>query len=214
MTHYDTLGVPNDASEDDIKRAYRRKAGEHHPDREGGDSERMQAVNAAYAVLSDSQRRLAYDRTGDDASPEQRIETMATKMLLDAFNQAIDHDIERDVIGAIRTGAKNTRAAIETKIVMLRRQRTKIESKRDRVRAKAGDNLYDKIVGAKLAGITAQAAGLEEQLQVIDRAQAMLDDYESNDPPAVDDVAAAAAELSRKYRGTGLFAPLNNWWSP
>jgi molecular chaperone DnaJ len=68
---YELLGVPRDASSEDIKRAYRRKAREHHPDA-GGDEEAFKQVTHAYQVLSDPDRRLRYDRFGDDGTPSSR----------------------------------------------------------------------------------------------------------------------------------------------
>jgi len=68
---YDQLNVPRDASADDVKRAYRRKAREHHPDA-GGDEETFKAVTHAYTVLADPQTRARYDRTGDDGTPRSR----------------------------------------------------------------------------------------------------------------------------------------------
>lgn len=62
---YAVLDVGRDASPDDIKRAYRRKAREHHPDA-GGDEERFKQVTRAYEVLSDPERRRRYDRFGDE----------------------------------------------------------------------------------------------------------------------------------------------------
>lgn len=61
---YEVLGVPRDASEDDIKRAYRRLARELHPDR-GGDEESFKELTAAYEVLKNPQARANYDRFGD-----------------------------------------------------------------------------------------------------------------------------------------------------
>lgn len=57
---YKTLGVNNSATQDDIKRAYRNLASKHHPDR-GGNTAKFQEIQAAYATLSDSQKRAEYD---------------------------------------------------------------------------------------------------------------------------------------------------------
>lgn len=61
--HYTTLGVPRNATKDDIKKAYRRLAHQYHPDK-GGDEARFKEVNEAYQVLSDDQKRAQYDQFG------------------------------------------------------------------------------------------------------------------------------------------------------
>lgn len=61
--YYDLLGVTKTASEDEIKRAFRKKAHELHPDK-GGDAEAFKKVNEAYQTLSDSQKRRQYDAYG------------------------------------------------------------------------------------------------------------------------------------------------------
>lgn len=63
---YDVLGVERHASAEDLKRAYRRLAMEYHPDRNSGAdaAERFKEVNRAYEVLSDAEKRAAYDRFG------------------------------------------------------------------------------------------------------------------------------------------------------
>ena len=58
--HYATLGVARTASQDEIKRAFRKLASQHHPDK-GGDTARFQQIQAAYEVLSDPARRAEYD---------------------------------------------------------------------------------------------------------------------------------------------------------
>jgi molecular chaperone DnaJ len=64
---YAVLGVAREATEADIKKAYRRLAMEHHPDRTGGDKaseEKFKQITEAYEVLRDAEKRAAYDRFG------------------------------------------------------------------------------------------------------------------------------------------------------
>jgi curved DNA-binding protein len=60
---YQTLGVDRNAGPDEIKRAYRKLASQHHPDR-GGDTKTFQDIQAAYDTLSDPNRRAAHDNPG------------------------------------------------------------------------------------------------------------------------------------------------------
>ncbi|NBP02005.1 MAG: hypothetical protein EBU90_18125 [Proteobacteria bacterium] len=60
MDYYQILGVNKNASEDEIKRAYRKLASQHHPDR-GGDTAKFQEIQAAYDTLSDPDKRAQYD---------------------------------------------------------------------------------------------------------------------------------------------------------
>jgi molecular chaperone DnaJ len=68
---YELLGVPRDATSEDVKKAYRRAAREHHPDA-GGDEETFKQVTHAYQVLADPEKRARYDRFGDDGTPGTR----------------------------------------------------------------------------------------------------------------------------------------------
>ncbi len=64
--YYAILGVEKNASDDEIKKAFRRAAHQHHPDK-GGDPAKFKDVNEAYQVLGDKQKRVAYDQFGDAA---------------------------------------------------------------------------------------------------------------------------------------------------
>lgn len=66
MDYYNILGLSRNASQDDIKQAYRKLASKHHPDK-GGDTAEFQKIQAAYAVLGDEQKRKEYD------NPQQNV---------------------------------------------------------------------------------------------------------------------------------------------
>jgi len=61
MTHYATLGVPENATQDDIKKAYRKLAMKYHPDRSNGDDTKFKEIQIAYDVISDTHKRQQYD---------------------------------------------------------------------------------------------------------------------------------------------------------
>lgn len=67
---YEVLGLSKDASPDEIKKAYRKLAREHHPDK-GGDAEKFKKVQEAYETLIDPQKRENFDRFGTAEGPPQ-----------------------------------------------------------------------------------------------------------------------------------------------
>jgi molecular chaperone DnaJ len=102
--HYQTLGVPKNATQPDIKKAYRKLARQYHPDRNPGDESaesRFKEISVAYETLSDPEKRKQYDLVGD-ARPGAggggfRFDT-------DAFRSGgIDFD---DILGAFGRGRR------------------------------------------------------------------------------------------------------------
>lgn len=90
--HYEILGVERDASAEEIKKAYRQKALQHHPDRNPGDhacEEKFKEAAEAYSVLADPEKRAAYDRFGHEGL---RGESFG------GFNPSIFEDFE-DILG-------------------------------------------------------------------------------------------------------------------
>jgi molecular chaperone DnaJ len=62
--YYNTLGISRNASQEEIKKAYRKLAHQHHPDKKGGSDDRFKEVNEAYQVLSDPKKKTNYDNFG------------------------------------------------------------------------------------------------------------------------------------------------------
>ncbi|MDR1975662.1 MAG: J domain-containing protein [Campylobacteraceae bacterium] len=93
---YETLGVSQSASADEIKKAYRRLARKYHPDinKEAGAEEKFKEINAAYEILSDEQKRKQYDMHGDSIFGGQNFHDFASSQ-----GGADLNDILRNIFG-------------------------------------------------------------------------------------------------------------------
>lgn len=73
MDYYKVLGINKEASEEDVKKAFRKLAHKYHPDK-GGDEKKFKEINEAYQVLSNKEKRAQYDRFGRVFSGNQQAE--------------------------------------------------------------------------------------------------------------------------------------------
>jgi curved DNA-binding protein CbpA len=104
---YETLGVPRDATQRDIKAAYRKRAAAAHPDKGGSDAE-AQSVNAAYETLGDSEKRARYDATGqvEGVAPAMTPGEMIFLQTLDAVMREVVDDDEGSMTAEISNRLK------------------------------------------------------------------------------------------------------------
>lgn len=149
MDHYDTLGVPRDASAEEIKKAYRKKAKAAHPDRKGGDNTEMVAINRAKDTLLDDDKRKRYDETGtDDLKPP--LQQMAEALIANAFDQVFDSDAELaghiDVVKSLLAvfAKELAQAEIEIKKAVVYLER--LERKAKRVKARTPASVWANVV--------------------------------------------------------------------
>ena len=108
---YEVLGVARTASPDEIKKAYRRRARESHPDA-GGDEEVFKRVTHAHHVLSDPERRARYDRFGDDGTSRGGAGS-------DPFGFGGLGDVLDAFFGGAATGGGRTRANAQGRDVLV-----------------------------------------------------------------------------------------------
>jgi curved DNA-binding protein len=93
--HYNTLGVERTATAEEIKRAYRKLASQHHPDK-GGDKHRFQEVEEAYRTLSDPNRRQQYDNPNPyDSNPGFQSGTFNFDSIFNMFGAQFHPNMQR-----------------------------------------------------------------------------------------------------------------------
>lgn len=203
---HEDLGIASDASPAEVRKAYRKKAKETHPDG-GGDAEAFKRVSHAAAVLSDPQRREHYERTGDDGQSSQvdRIREQALSMVASFVAQSLadanagSSDVRTNAVNLIR------RKVQELKAQAARAEQTAktIERNRKRWKLKAGakDDVLAAVIVAAMRDVELTKAKLAEQVEVHTRAADMLDGYEYQfeAPPGVAPQWADAATLNSLF---------------
>jgi len=81
---YETLGVSKDAEEKEIRKAYRKLAAKHHPDK-GGDENKFKEISAAYEILSDKEKREKYDQYGLEGVADENVSGHGVNDLFSMF---------------------------------------------------------------------------------------------------------------------------------
>lgn len=158
--YYSILGVNNDASAEDITRAYRKLCLKLHPDRNPGDAEaeeRFKRVQHAYEVLSNETKRNHYDATGDDlgdVDPEllrhfQHLGQCCAQAIGECMKQRLDA-ARQNLVGMIRNILHAQIQGIKKQIIDFERVEMQLGRLTDRFAVKDGPNLLDDFIRGEL----------------------------------------------------------------
>lgn len=184
MNLYEELGVPKNASPEEIKAAHRKAVKDHHPDR-GGDKEKFQHIQLAYDTLKDKDRRERYDRTGETGHAQasdpviQAIATIFHGMIAEMLNEGLD--IETSDIGTVAKDAMDRkrdeiRIEREGREKQLKRAATLVKRWKRKRKAKGFDMIGDTLRRAQ-RDIQEQVDKLKQTEEIWKQARKILDDY-------------------------------------
>ncbi|WHZ29660.1 MAG: Chaperone protein DnaJ [Nitrospira sp.] len=113
MNYYEILGVPREASDEDIKKAYRKLVFEHHPDRNPhrkDADERIREINVAYEIVGDPEKRKTYDRLSWGAEP--RPETVDPSIILDEMERKLFDEGRKELFAILMKDMKRVKAEL------------------------------------------------------------------------------------------------------
>lgn len=182
---YDILGVPRDAKPRDIKAAYRKRAAAAHPDK-GGSDEALQAINQAWEILGDPEKRRRYDETGEMAGAEsmtspgevlflQVLDEMINEMLMQGEGNLLK-EIQKKLASRekeIRVGHRRLQDRIEL-----------LEKQLGRFTIAAEENLIESRLKNCLAELNQALASLDKERSATSEAIALGRTFSDSQPDA------------------------------
>ena len=178
---YRILGLDRSASPDDVKRAYRRKAKETHPDA-GGDRKEFEDVTRANLVLIDPSKRQHFDETGDIGDDAPNTIDAKAMNLINGLMQAIlsdDRDpMATDIVKAMSNVFGSQINELADKLRPVQRAKDRAIKMRDRFKRKhKGENQMHRMLDWHLDAINQSIRNIEEETRQRQRAIEILADY-------------------------------------
>lgn len=155
MGLYDTLGVEADADGPAIKKAYRKKAKQAHPDVKGGSEEAFHEVTRAYLVLSDPKKRSRYDKTGSIDDDAQQENSAPLQMISKVFQVVMEQYLSAsdsallvgDCIDVIRQTIQDENLQVLKFVEKRKRDLKRLEHLAKRFHKKSdGDNIFHQMI--------------------------------------------------------------------
>ena len=194
--YYKTLGVPREATQAEIKAAYKSLAQKLHPDKCDDIDELFQDINEAYGVLSNPDRRKQYDLTGNGNL--QNVGEGARNVPAKLFAHAIDKqlsannplndnifakfgaqtDDSRAIVGNIKQSLINRNRELKKGYKITKKEIEQTESMRSKVIVKHGINLFHAILEQKAKQLELNLHSIKTEKAVNEAAINMLEDYE------------------------------------
>lgn len=176
---YEQLGVARDATREAIKKAFRRKARDAHPDT-GGSAEKFHALELAHRILSDEDRRAKYDRDGSTEAEVDTTDAQAMSIIASDIDRLMtDEDaIFKNMVAEIRKAIHADIKTAEQSIDNGRKFELRTIDLRKRVKGGKGAAFMISVFDGKLRDAAQVITSLEKQIAIRRRALEIIEDAE------------------------------------
>ncbi len=162
---YKLLGVKKDATKEQIKKAYRKKANKHHPDKKGGDIKKFQEVSLANEILSDDEKRNRYDN-GDNVFNNADPEIVMKQRMTQVFSDLVGmKDLDYKHVDIFAHLIENVKSILGQYPVMLDGMEKDLEKQKDILDRISGDNskLFTNVMSSKIEDTEAKIDSLKKE---------------------------------------------------
>ena len=178
---YNVLGVGKDASEAEIKAAYKKGAMKHHPDRNQGVDNGFTEMKLAYEVLIDKERRAKYDATGETQVEIKSEDIIRTEIAL-IFGVMLDTENDYtsvDIVKCAKQFLKNGKSKIFDQVKAEKLKLDKVLTAKSRMKRKDdGVNIFESLLGQREQQHTAKIEQLNLNVDLYFKLMEELENYE------------------------------------
>lgn len=174
---YEVLNVKRNAKREEIKKAFREKAMQHHPDK-GGDTKKFSDVNQAYTILINDESREYYDRTGTEK--QSNLSQRAMSVIMQIFDGIITSNrievLRRcDLVIEIRIKIDAAQQTLNKQVNECNREINKLKDVASRISIEGDENVLAQICEAKISNAETRITKLKEEIIIGEESLRLLD---------------------------------------
>ncbi len=215
---YEILGVKKNSSEKEIKKAYRKKAKEVHPDVKADSNNEFIDLAKAYKILSDPIRKDNYDRLGYDDPEMLNQDKLAISIIENLFSQFLSQneslfdteDIFRFISNMIKKKTAqlhNEKIKFENKIKFLKKVKSRIKFKKNNTEK---NNFIFSIIDSQISSLKIEIKKSKFYIEINDKSLIILKDY-SYDIEIFNNSSTGFLNLNRIFSGSTSTATTGNF---
>lgn len=179
MNLYEKLGLNKNATDEEIKKAFRDKAKEHHPDK-GGDPEKFREISVAYDVLSDKNKKSRYDSGEPLGSINNNSQDMLSGFIAGLFFQVTEStDTEKeDVFKLMVKNLQKALQALRANLFANLEKVKKYEKIIKRIKKDKSNSFFKSLVTYKIAAINSENELIKKDMKLHEKALEFMSDCE------------------------------------
>ena len=177
--YYETLDVPEDATQDEIKKSYRKKAQKLHPDKDNGNEDEFKDLQEAYLILSDKDKRKRYDSGENVHKREPTLQEKANSKFAQLIDLAVHHSNDHtDMVLAIKKAVACEKESIKADVSKATKGIEKLEHILGRVTYTGEqDNMFAAAIALKVNDRKHFMEVASVDLKILDIVDKLLVDY-------------------------------------